>query len=126
MTAQKNTRSIRVGRPRTACPAPDGRTREARLLRETRARLFQHVGGSPTATQALQIERACWLTLRLAQLDTARAYGEAIDDTLYLAVSNSLSRLLRRLGPPAPPPQPSLAEHLARRAAEREAAERAA
>ena len=100
MTAQ-NAQRLRIGCIRNARPTPDGRTREARLLRETRARLIAHVGGHPSATQAEQIERACWLTLRLTQFDTMRARGDVIDDVLYLAWSNSLSRTLARLGPPA-------------------------
>jgi hypothetical protein len=75
--------------------------------------LVAHVGGRPTATQAAQIERASWLTLRLAQFDTLRARGEPVDDVLYLAWSNSLSRVLQRLGPPAAVPQPTLAQVLA-------------
>ena len=90
----ENARRIRVGRPRTACPAPDGRTREARLLRETKARLIAHVDGNPMTTWALQIDRAFWLVLRLAELDTAHAY-EVVDDERYLALSNSLSRRRR-------------------------------
>jgi hypothetical protein len=107
------SRPMRVGCRRGRDPKPDGRTREARLLRETRARLVAHVGGNPSATQASQIDRAAWLTLRLAQFDTMRARGEAVDDTLYLAWSNSLSRVMQRLGPAAPPPAPSLSEYLA-------------
>jgi hypothetical protein len=90
----ENARLIRVGRPRTACPAPDGWTREAQLLREPKARLIAHVDGNPTATWALHIDRAFWLVLRLAELDTARAY-EVVDDERYHALSNSLSRRRR-------------------------------
>jgi hypothetical protein len=100
-----DTRRIRIGNTREAAPQPDGRTREARLLRETRARLVAHVGGSPSATQLAQIDRAAWLTLRLAQFDTLRARGEAADDVLYLAWSNSLSRIMQRLGAPAAAPK---------------------
>jgi hypothetical protein len=40
----------------------DQRTKEARLMRETRAELVAHVGGKPSAVQAAMIERACQLT----------------------------------------------------------------
>ena len=40
----------------------DQRTKEARLMRETRAELAAHVGGKPSAVQAAMIERACQLT----------------------------------------------------------------
>jgi hypothetical protein len=47
----------------------DGRTREARLMRETRAELAAHVGGRPTAVQSALIERAAQLSLRIAAMD---------------------------------------------------------
>jgi hypothetical protein len=43
----------------------DGRTKEAALLCETRARLIEHVGGAPSAVQAELIERAAQLTLKI-------------------------------------------------------------
>lgn len=102
----------------------DRRTREARLLQETRAALISHVGGQVSAIQAALIERAAWLTLRVAQLDAKIAAGDAFsdhDNRSYLAWSNSLSRTLRELGlRSAAPRQPTLAEHLAARAAQRE------
>jgi heme oxygenase len=79
----------------------DGRTREARLMRETRAALTAHVGGSPSATQRALIERACQLTLRLAAMDQRFADTGAQtehDSRTYLAWSNSLTRTLRDLG----------------------------
>jgi hypothetical protein len=38
--------------------ALDGRTQEAAFLRQTRARLVEHVGGSPSAVQSALIDRA--------------------------------------------------------------------
>jgi hypothetical protein len=78
----------------------DQRTKEARVLRETRAALVAHVG-EPSATQAALIERAAWLTLRLAQLDAKMAEGSAFsdhDNRAYMAWSNGLTRTLARLG----------------------------
>ena len=107
----------------------DQRTRAARLLRETRAELIEHLGGRPSVVQVRLIERAAWLSLRLAQLDQRIAEGGFTehDSGVYLAWSNSLARLLARLGlQPAAAAPPSLADHLARRAAEREAREKGA
>lgn len=80
----------------------DGRTREARFLRETRKLLIAHLGGKPSATQAVLIERAAMLRLHLAQLDE-KAFREGssltgFDQRQYLAWSNSLDRAMRTLG----------------------------
>lgn len=98
----------------TALGRIDGRSREAALLRRVRAELTAHVGGQPTATQASLIERAAILRLRLARLDLDLAAGRVVDDDLHLRLSNSLSRLLKRLGPPAAPPQPTLQDYMRR------------
>ena len=102
----------------------DMRTKEARLLRDTRAELTAHVGGTnaASATQRALIEQCAQLRLRLATMD--RAFAEAggkmtaHDSRTYLAWANSYSRLLRQLGlRGAPAPVPSLAEYLASKAA---------
>ncbi len=95
----------------------DQRTREARLIRETRAELVRHLGGNPSATQAAMIEQAVQLRLRLAVMD--RKFAEGGEQTLhdsrtYLAWSGSYTRLLARLGlEAAPAPVVSLADRLA-------------
>jgi hypothetical protein len=99
----------------------DGRTKAARFLRETRRQLTAHVGGTPSATQSVLIERAAMLRLHLAQLDEkALAAGGSLtdhDSRQYLAWSNSLDRAMRTLGiHGAPAPAPSLAAYLAARA----------
>lgn len=79
----------------------DGRTREARLLRQVRKELTEHVGGKPSATQRALIDRAAWLSLRVAQLDGKTAEGGQMtehDARTYLAWSNTLTRTLRQLG----------------------------
>jgi hypothetical protein len=95
----------------------DGRTKEARLMRQLRAELVAHVGRKPSATQRALVERAVWLSLHVAQLDAKAAEGGAMtehDHRTYLAWSNSLSRTLKLLGWKAAAPKPrSLAEHLA-------------
>ena len=79
----------------------DGRTREARLMRGTRAALIAHVGGKPSVVQQTLIERACQLQIRIAMMDRAFADGgeqTEHDSRTYLAWSNSLTRTLRELG----------------------------
>jgi hypothetical protein len=79
----------------------DGRTIEARLARETRADLIAHLGGNPSATQKVMVERAVQLTLRVQAMD--RKFAETgkqteLDSRTYLAWSASLARLMRDLG----------------------------
>ena len=78
----------------------DQRTREARLLADTRAELTAHLGGAPSATQRALIDRAAWLTLRMALMDAKGADGHLSerDGREYLAWSNSLTRALVALG----------------------------
>jgi hypothetical protein len=79
----------------------DGRTQEARLMRQTREALVQHLGGKPSATAKLLIERAVNLQLRIATMDRKFAEtGEMTehDTRTYLAWTGSLSRLCRDLG----------------------------
>lgn len=97
----------------------DGRTREARLVRDVRADLVKHVGGNPSATQLWLIEQAIQLKLRLALMDAKLAETKeqtAHDSRTYLAWSNSFSRILRQIGMKgAAEKPPSLAEYLAER-----------
>ena len=99
----------------------DGRTREARLMRDTRRELVAHCGGSPSATQRQMIEQAVQLTLRLALMDAHFSdTGEltATDSKAYLGWSNALVRLLARLGLKSASERPrSLQQHLAARVA---------
>ena len=79
----------------------DGRTREARFLAQTRQELTAHLGGKPSATQSVLIERAAMLRLHLAQLDEKALRAGNLTDhdhRHYLAWSNSLDRALRHLG----------------------------
>jgi len=99
-THAKTARQIgRYSRPHGLAKL-DGRTREAALMRDTRARLIAHVGGSPSAVELALIERAAQLTLKVAQLD-AKLDANAMSDhdhRHYLAWSNSLTRTLEKLG----------------------------
>jgi hypothetical protein len=108
----------------------DNRTKEARLLRETRSNLIAHLGGRPSEVQLQMIERIAMLTLHVSLFDRRAiengGMGER-DRREYLAYSNSLERALRQLGIRAAAEKPpSLAEHLARRAAEKAAGEQEA
>ena len=99
----------------------DGRTREARLMEKTRAELIAHVGGAPSITQRLLIDRAAALALQIALFDTKRGEGSFTDhdSRVYLAWTNTLTRLMRQIGAHGVAARkPTLAEHLARRAAE--------
>jgi hypothetical protein len=112
---------IRTFTNATVLAKMDGRTKEARLVRETRANLIAHLGGNPSATQRQLVERVVQLTLRVAAMD--RKFAETGAHTLhdtnqYLAWSNSLERALRHLGlnPVAPKPK-DLAAYIESRAA---------
>jgi len=86
-------------------------------MRQIRDDLAKHVGGTPTAAQAVLIDRCAWLSLRIALLDRKLASGcdfTEVDSNVYLAWSNSLTRTLARLGlDPPTPPRPKLTDILA-------------
>jgi hypothetical protein len=99
----------------------DGRSREGRFLKSVRVELTEHVGGFPSATQRALIERAAWLSLRVAQLDAKMARTEGFtdhDSRTYLAWTNSLTRCLRELGlKPVSAPARTLADIVSGKAA---------
>jgi hypothetical protein len=79
----------------------DGRTWEAKLLRQVRHNLIAQLGGSPSAAQRALIDQASWLTLHLEQINRRTAEGKAMtehDSRQYLAWTNTLSRTVRHLG----------------------------
>jgi hypothetical protein len=99
----------------------DGRRAEAKLMRDVRAELTAHCGGSPSATQRMIITRAVMLSLRLHLMDKRFAETGAQtdhDSRCYLAWSNSLTRTLRELGVKgAAERAPTLQDYFAGRAA---------
>jgi hypothetical protein len=101
----------------------DKRSREYRLMRQTRKDLTAHIGGYPNAAQKMLIERAVILNLRVAMLDRKIVSGEILttmDNHQYLAWSNSLVRTLRALGlAPASASAPSLNDIVAEIASRR-------
>ena len=91
-------------------------------MREWREELTLHVGGKPTATQKMLIERACRLHLRLTLLDRDTLTEAGMSEKHareYCAWANALTRILAALGPPASgaPPAPTLNRYLAERSA---------
>jgi hypothetical protein len=77
----------------------DARSREWRYLKQRRAELIAHVGGSPSAIQLQLIERCAILMLRCRMMDRrlmedggSRFTGN--DSTQFCAWSNALSRTL--------------------------------
>src|SRR4051812_36159359 len=104
-TAEIQPRHRAGARPIRAYSGPstllkmDQRTKEARLIRETRAELLAHVGGNPSATQRALIEALVQIKLRLAMMDRkfAEAGGQTDHDSrTYLAWANSYGRMLAR------------------------------
>jgi hypothetical protein len=88
-------------------------------MRQVRADLIRHVGGRPSATQKMMIERAVTLTGYLARLDAEALSPAGLSDHRrreYLAADGSLRRTLREIGlKGAAATPPSLADYLAAR-----------
>jgi hypothetical protein len=85
----------------------DGRTREGRLLAQMRRVLIEQVGGDPTPPQRILIERAAYLQLRCAKLDSRLIDGTftQYDNASYIAFCNALRRALVSLGLVDPNPE---------------------
>ena len=97
---------------------PDGRTKEARLLRSMRRALIDQLGGESklTPTQRTLIERAAMLQLRVAALDRRILDGTltGYDHKSYISFCNALRLTMVALGLEAhTPPSPKLADYLA-------------
>ena len=112
--APKNIRPIGATSRRNAIRRLDGRTAEARYLKQVRNELFAHVGGHPTAPQKLLIERVAVDMLRLQLFDYEMALGTLSehDARAAHALRNSVRLALRDLGleprpvPATPAPSP--------------------
>lgn len=125
LDSQKTIRRIGPYSRPVALAKLDGRTREARVLQHARAELVSHVGGCPSATQNVLIDRAAQLSLQLALMEEKQAKGGITerDSKVYLAWSGALVRLMRQLGLRGAAERPmTLQDHVARRVAERTAA----
>lgn len=91
----------------------DGRRAEAKLMKAIRAELAQHVGGTPSATQRMLIERCAMLSLRIQLMDRIALKEGAMTEKSareYLCWTNALSRLLRQLGLKGTPRVRTIAE----------------
>lgn len=115
----------RVERP--AGTALDRRSWEYRLLTKTKAELAVVIGPTPSVLQAALAERAAWLTLHVAVMDSRFAMGRQMSDSdarEYASLTNLLVRTLGRLGKDKAtlPAVPSLAEIVAAHEAEKAAA----
>jgi hypothetical protein len=79
----------------------DRRTQSGKLLDAVRAELLEHVGPNPTPVQRMLIQRACVLSLRLAQIDR-KIFEEqeftVIDNNQAVAWQNAMTRCLVALG----------------------------
>ena len=83
----------------------DGRSAEGRFIRDLERQLVDHVGGSPSVTQRLLIERIIKIKLQLDELDGKLTSGDwtAHDQRTYGALLNAQRLCLRELGlGPAP------------------------
>ena len=85
----------------TTLATRDGRTREARLLKNLRAELVAHVG-VPSAVQGALITQACQLGLQIALMD--RKFAETGTQSEH--DSPNISGLVQHLCPHAGPPRP--------------------
>ena len=101
--APKNGR-LRPGKGRTERPANlalDRRSWEYRLLAQTRADLATLIGPSPSVMQKALADRAAWLTVHVAVMDSTFSAGRKMGDNdarEYASLSNLLVRTLDRLG----------------------------
>src|SRR5687767_5090242 len=78
----------------------DGRSALGRLIRHLEAELVAHVGGSPTITQRLLIERLIKTRIQLDLLDEKLARGEwtGNDSRTYGGLLNAMRLTARELG----------------------------
>ena len=94
----------------------DGRSAEGRFIRDLERQLVEHVGGEPSITQRLLIDRIIKIRLQLDGLDEKLASGNWTphDSRTYGGLLNAYRLTARELGlKPAAAKPPSLAEFLA-------------
>jgi hypothetical protein len=100
----------------TAVRDADGRTREARIIKQTVADLVEHLGGRPTAPQKLLIDASAILVLRLRVALDRYATGNGDCESLdrhVVALQNGLRANLVSLGLQRPQEQvPTLKAYL--------------
>jgi hypothetical protein len=116
--SRANGHAVPPRRARNGLTKMDGRTREARFVRDLRASLIRHVGSSPSATQAALITMAVDTAFEIELMKRRRAERDATlsmhDHRAFLAYQNTLRRTLAQLGmKSAAEKPPTLAEILA-------------
>lgn len=104
-TTRPPARAARQAVPRANRRPPgtamDGRSREFRLAERTRADLVASLGGNPSPVQSLLIEECVSIRVRLWQCNALLESGQASTDAqskTYIALTNSFTRVLHRLG----------------------------
>lgn len=109
---RKRTAAERQRKDRYSAPVRwagvTARSREGRMIKGTRSDLIAQVGGEPSPAQRIMIERATMLTVQLARMDAKSLADSAMSEHAtreYLAWSNTLTRLLGRLGLKNTPPK---------------------
>lgn len=78
-----------------------GNTREGELYRRICRQLREHVGGKPSHAQELLIARIAWLQVHMAHIDERALKDGGLSPhgtREYLAWSNSMAKMLARLG----------------------------
>jgi hypothetical protein len=100
----------------------DGRSTLGRLMRTLEAELVAHVGGKPTVTQRMLIDRAVKIRVQLDLLDEKVARGDwtGHDTRTYGGLHNAYRLTVRELGmrPAAEKPMDALTYLAAKRAAD--------
>jgi hypothetical protein len=102
----------------------DGRTVEARRLRDLVLSFAEPLGGFERLSEAERslVRSAASLTVQAERLQAQAASGAAVDLEQLTRVSNAQTRILRQLGRGRPSPRsdrtPSLADYLASKARE--------
>jgi hypothetical protein len=89
----------------------DGRSTLGRFARDLENQLIRHVGGSPSVTERLVIERLVACTIQLDLLDQKLRDGKwsELDARTHAGLINRHRLMARELGlQPAPPPTSSL------------------
>jgi hypothetical protein len=78
----------------------DGRSAEGRFIRDLEKQLVDHVGGSPTITQRLLIERVIRINIQLGALDQKVASGcwTDHDARTHAGLQNAYRLTMRELG----------------------------
>jgi hypothetical protein len=107
--ARSSRQRSRVSNGSKLVAGVDGRSAEARRLRDLLISFADDCGGAASLTQAQRvlIDRAADLTMRAEKLQAAMLRGEDISDEQLTRISNALSRMLHRLGLKKPRARPA-------------------